>query len=432
MENDELHGGIVAKLVILWTLLFTYTTHMHSIKSDVCIVGGGPAGIMLGYLLARSGSTVSILEKWDDFFRDFRGDTIHPSTMMILEELGLLKKFLKLPVNKTKQIELRINDEDFPIADFTHLKKAPPFLGFIPQWDFLNFLAEEGKKFEGFNLHMATEATDLIYDNDTIIGVVAKQNKKEISFHADLVIAADGRKSTIRTKAKLPVVDRGAPIDVLWFELPQIDQDTDTSLGYAKNGKMFITLDRDTYWQCAYIIPKGGYEKIKKAGLADFKADLLHVAPNMKKEVAKLASFNDVKLLTVAVDYLPTWYQSNRLLCIGDAAHAMSPVAGVGVNLAIQDAVATANILTQKIKAGSVTKRDLQRVQRRRAWPSNIIQKLQVLIHHNIIVPTISSSQPIKVAWQFHLFKRFPILRRIPAWVIGMGLRQERVKKEIL
>ncbi len=400
-------------------------------ETDCVISGGGPAGIMLGYLLARSGADVVVLEKWPDFFRDFRGDTIHPSTMEVLRELGLLEKFLALPHNETRQIGLHIGREETLIADFTHLKGVPPFLAFIPQWDFLNFLAGEGKQYPGFHLLMQTEATGLIEDDARIVGVHARDAAGAFEIRAKLVVGADGRHSTVRDAARLPLEDFGAPIDVLWFRIPRTDDGTQLSLGYADRGRVLILIDRDTYWQGAFIIKKGSFDAVRAMGLDAFRANILTLAPGLAEAVKEVKSWDDVKLLSVSVDHLKRWHRPG-LVCIGDAAHAMSPVGGVGINLAVQDAVAAANILAPAFKHGGPHRSDLAALEARRARPALFIQRLQVGIHKGILARILASPRPLSLPWQVRLFRWFPYLRRLPAWLIGVGLRPEHVSRAIL
>ncbi len=398
-------------------------------KTQCCIAGGGPAGIMLGFLLARSGVDVVVLEKWPDFFRDFRGDTIHPSTMRLLRELGLLDEFLKLPHNETKQVALHFGEESVVVADFTHLNVPCPFLGFIPQWDFLNFLASKAKQYPSFHLLMETEAIGLIEEGGRVVGVRAKEKDGEIEIRADLVIGADGRHSTIREQSKIPVFDSGAPIDVLWFSVPRVDDGTGQSLGYIDKGRMMVLLDRDSYWQCAHIIHKGDLEKIKVRGLEAFRNDIAEVVPLLKSAVVEIKSWDQVKLLSVAVDHLETWHRPG-LLCIGDSAHAMSPIGGVGINLAVQDAVAAANVLIPAFGRG-VTEKDLAAIQLRREPPARYIQRFQVFAHTHIIEPILQNPSRRSVPLALKFFNWLPVLRRIPAYVIGIGWRSEHIRTDI-
>jgi len=397
------------------------------VETQCCIAGGGPAGIMLGYLLARGGIQVTILEKWPDFFRDFRGDTIHPSTMQALKELGLLDEFLKLPHNETRQVALHIGGEKAILADFTHLRQGCPFIGFVPQWDFLTFIAEKGRQHDEFDLRMETEASELIFENEKVVGLRAKDKEGFLEIKAPLVIGADGRHSTVRGQSHLPKKNLTVPIDVLWFRLPRIPSGADESLGYVDGGKFMVLINRDSYWQCGYLIKKDGFEALKEKGLDSFKKDIAMLAPFLTSAVSEIKDWDDVKFLSVTVDRLSTWYKPGLLL-IGDAAHAMSPVGGVGINLAIQDAIATANILIPAFRRpGGVTLSDLHKVQKRRMFPTKVIQKFQTLIHKKILVPVLKSRGRKALPWQFRIFSWLPILRRIPAYIIGIGPRPEHV-----
>jgi 2-polyprenyl-6-methoxyphenol hydroxylase-like FAD-dependent oxidoreductase len=387
---------------------------------------------MLGYLLARAGVEVEVFEKWPDFFRDFRGDTVHPSTLALLKELGLLDDFLALPHNETKEIAVDIASEELPVADFTHLRGVPPFIAFVPQWDFLNFMAEKGKRYPGFHLRMETEVLDLVREGGRVVGARVRNKDEEYVVRAPLVVAADGRHSTVREKAGLTPLDRGAPIDVLWFRIPRADDGTHRSLGSVAAGRVLVLIDRDSYWQCAYIIRKGDFERVKAGGIEAFRASVAATAPRLADAAQALQSFDDVKLLSVSVEHLARWFAPG-VLCIGDAAHAMSPVGGVGINLAVQDAVAAANVLAEACaRPGGVRDADLARIQKRRAWPASVIQKAQVYIHERILLPALSATEAVRVPWQLKLFKRIPYLRRIPARVIGVGVRPEHVSPRIL
>ena len=322
-----------------------------SITTTACVVGGGPAGMMLGYLLARAGVPVAVLEKHADFLRDFRGDTIHPSTMELMYELGLLDEFLKLPHSRVEHLGGQVGDTNIMLADFSHLPTHCKFIALMPQWDFLDFLAAHGKKYPTFDLHMKTEATNLIEEGGRVVGVRAKSPEGELEIRADFVIGTDGRHSTVRERAGFKVEDIGAPMDVLWFRISRRADDTSENFGHIETGRMMVMLNRTDYWQCAYVIPKDGMVKVKADGLDAFRENVAFMSPFLRDRLGEIKSWDDVKLLTVAVDRLPHWHKPG-LLCIGDAAHAMSPIGGVGINLAIQDAVAAANILAAPLKEG--------------------------------------------------------------------------------
>jgi len=395
----------------------------------VAIAGGGPAGMVLGFLLARAGIEVAVLEKHADFLRDFRGDTIHPSTLDIIWELGLLDAFLALPHSEITQFSGIVNDKAYPFVDLRHVPTHCKFLAFMPQWDFLNFLAERGRRYPAFHLLMETEAIGTLEEGASVTGVRAVGPQGEIEIHAELTVGADGRHSTLRTAAQLPVTDFGAPIDVLWLRLPRETSDPGQVFGYIKNGRIFVMLMRDTYWQCAYVIPKGGFETIKARGLDAFRSGIAQQTPFVADRVGSLQSWDDVKLLTVQVDRLKKWY-CDGLLFIGDAAHAMSPIGGVGINLAVQDAVAAANILYPALSAGTAP--DLEAVQRRRTFPTVMTQNLQLVIQNTfmsrILRSADASGQPAKRPLFLEAFKYFPLLRRIPARLIGVGFRPEHVR----
>ena len=391
-----------------------------------CIVaGGGPAGMMTGYLLARAGIGVTVLEKHADFLRDFRGDTIHPSTMDNLAELGLLDAFLRLPHQEIRYAEVEIGGERMRAADFGRLSTRCKFIAFIPQWDFLNFMAAQAKAFPGFGLSMETEAVDLIGDGDRIAGVVARSPSGERHLTADLVIAADGRHSMLRQAAGLKVRDLGAPMDVLWFRLPHGTQERGAVLGRFKAGGALIMLDRGDYWQCAFIIRKGTAETVKAQGLEAFRARVAgFVGPAAAQPIASL---DDAKLLTVTVDRLETWHRPG-LLCIGDAAHAMSPVGGVGINLAIQDAVAAANLLVGPLRRGIPADDDLRKIQQRRSFPTRATQAFQIGVQNRVIDPVLRSSEEPRLPGLVRFVQRwFPLLQGIPARIVGVGFRPEHV-----
>ena len=401
---------------------------MEKIETRCAISGGGPAGIMLGYLLARAGIDVVVLEKWPDFFRDFRGDTIHPSTMEVLKELGLLEKFVLLPHNKTRQMVGRLADRDVVMADFGTLKVAAPYIAFIPQWDFLNFMTREASVYPNFHIMMASEVSELVEENGKIVGLKAKNEKGEVEIRAELVVGADGRHSTVREKAKLTVINTDASIDVLWFRIPRVEDGNDQSYNIMQDGKMLVMLNRADYWQCADVIKKGKFEDIKAAGFAAFKASIGALDPRLAQGVQSLSDWEDVKFLGVTVDHLETWHQPG-LLCIGDAAHAMSPAGGVGINLAIQDAVGAANILIPAFRAGIPADDDNARIQSRREFPARMTQRMQINLHKRGIIPFVSNpAHRTKLPFIVWLVSKLPFLGRIPARIVGMGFRPERVE----
>ena len=383
--------------------------------------------MMLGFLLARAGIDVVVLEKHADFLRDFRGDTIHPSTLEVIYELGLIEEFLKRPHQEIREFAGQIGDEMIPLADLTHLPTHCKFLGFMPQWDFLDFIADEARTYPAFRLMMQTEVVDLLQAGNKIVGVKAKNPEGELQIHAELTVGCDGRHSIVRERAGFQVESLGAPIDVLWFRLSRKPTDPGQVLGRFVTAKIMVMLNRDEYWQCAFVIPKGAAEEIKRRGLEAFRADIVSIAPFLKDRVDELQDWQPVKLLTVLVDRLRKWYRPG-LLCIGDAAHAMSPVGGVGINLAIQDAVATANILARPLSQGYVSMSHLQKVQWRREFPTRVTQWAQVQVQERILKPVLGSRQRVRAPWFLRLFKKFPILRRIPARLIGIGVRPEHVR----
>ena len=393
-----------------------------------CIAGGGPAGMMLGFLLARAGIEVVVLEKHADFLRDFRGDTIHPSTLEVMHELGLLDAFLKRPHSEVQQANGQIGTQPVHIADFSHLPTRCKFIAFMPQWDFLDFLAEEGKRFPFFRHEMESEVVDLLHEGEHVVGVKVRTKSGERALRSDLVVAADGRHSIVRECAQLERLDLGAPIDALWLRLSKRQDDKAQVFGRIDTGRIFVMLDRGDYWQCAFVIRKGGYDELHQRGLESFRDEIARLAPFVRERVAELVSWDDIKLLTVAVDRLRRWYRPG-LLCIGDAAHAMSPIGGVGINLAVQDAVAAANILVPHLRSGgAIGTEPLARVQRRRGLPTRLTQRLQLLIQDRVMTRVLASSGPLAVPLAIRLLQRWPILRRIPARLIGMGFRPEHVR----
>jgi 2-polyprenyl-6-methoxyphenol hydroxylase-like FAD-dependent oxidoreductase len=399
----------------------------ETITTRCCIAGGGPAGMMLGFLLARAGIDVIVLEKHKDFFRDFRGDTIHPSTLELMHELNLLDEFLKVPHQEVSRLSFQIGAERIPMIDLRHLPTRCKFVALMPQWDFLDFIARQGRRYSHFDLRMETEATGVLMEGERVTGLRARTTAGDLDIRATLVVGCDGRHSTVRQSAKLEVEDVGAPIDVLWFRLSRKASDTEETGGHIEAGKMLVTLNRGDYWQCAYVIPKGGIETVKREGLAAFRDRVSEIEPFLKDRVGELKSFDDIKLLTVAIDRLRQWHKPG-LICIGDAAHAMSPVGGVGVNLAVQDAVATANILVEPLRAGTVTSEHLAAVQERRAFPMQVIQRVQVIVQERLLSPALASRERPKPPFVMRLFKWVPLLRRIPARIVGLGVRPEHIQ----
>ncbi|MBX9585306.1 MAG: FAD-dependent oxidoreductase [Gemmataceae bacterium] len=401
---------------------------VERVQTGCCVAGGGPAGMVLGYLLARAGVEVVVLEKHADFLRDFRGDTIHPSTLQVLHELGLLDDLLRRPHQEARQLRGVIGGTEVPIADFSHLSTRCRFIAFMPQWDFLDFLADHARRLPAFRLRSRAKVTGLIEEGGRVAGVRAETPGGPLEVRAALTVGADGRHSTVRDRAGLPVRDIGAPIDVLWMRVSRRDTDPDQPMGRFDRGRVFVMIYRGDYWQCAFVIPKNGYDAVRARGLAAFRDEVLGVAPFLGDRVRELASWEDIKLLTVTVARLRRWWRPG-LLCIGDAAHAMSPVGGVGINLAIQDAVATANLLAGPLRAGRVTTSDLARVQRRRELPTRLTQALQVLVQDRVINRVIGGGRgPLTPPLPVRLMERFPVLRRIPARVIGVGFRPEHVR----
>jgi len=384
---------------------------------------------MAGFLLARAGVDVVVLEKHADFFRDFRGDTIHPSTLEVMHELGLLDEFLTLPHSEAVHLGAQVGEIFVPIADLSHLPTRCKFVAMMPQWNFLDFLARQGRRYPGFHLMMGAEATGLLRAGDTVTGVTATTATpgETVEIHAELVIVADGRHSTLRPLAGLQPTEFGAPMDILWLRLSRHAGDPADSLGRLDAGRMMVLINRDDYWQCAFVIAKGGIDQVRAAGLEAFRQEIVRLMPVFADRVAELASWDDIKLLTVAVNRLPTWHKPG-LLCIGDAAHAMSPIGGVGVNLAVQDAVATANILAPRFLAGGVTDTDLAAVQRRREWPTRMTQRLQIIAQNRVVGGVLSGTSTPKPPFMLRMFSRLPILQRIPARLIGMGFRPEHVR----
>ena len=396
-------------------------------SATCCIAGGGPAGIVTAVLLARAGIDVLVLEKHADFFRDFRGDTIHPSTLQLMHELGFAEDLLRQPHQKVRDLAFHLGDATFKIVDFSHLRISFPFIAMMPQWDFLNFLAKKGEKYSGFRLRKNAEVTGLIERSGLITGVRATIPAGELEVSADLVIGADGRHSVVREKAGLNVLDIGAPIDVLWFRLSRPQDDPEETMARLGAGQLLVMINRNDYWQCGFVIPKGANEIVRTQGLGAFQEKIANLAPFARGRVAELNDWNEIKLLTVAIDRLEEWSRPG-LICIGDAAHAMSPIGGVGINLAVQDAVATANILAKPLAEKRLTLEDLRNVQKRREFPTRFTQWIQVLVQNRILQPLLSSRKLPKPPLFLRMLDRFPLLRRIPAYVVGIGVRPEHIQ----
>lgn len=401
----------------------------ETLKTTCCIAGGGPAGVMLGYLLARRGVDVTVLEKHGDFFRDFRGDTVHPSTLEVLHELGLLDEFLALPHQRVTSAGVRIGNSSFEVADFSHVPATCKFVALMPQWDFLNFLSSHGRKFPSFKLLMQHQATGLLQDNGRITGVVADNQGREVEIRADLVVGCDGRHSTTRQAAGLELVEKGVPIDVLWFRLSRKPDEPGNVLGNVNYGKALILINRADYFQAGLIIAKGSFDAVKARGLDQFRQDIGLIAPFLADRVHEIKDWDQVKILTVQINRLRRWYRPG-LLCIGDAAHAMSPAGGVGINLAIQDAVAAANILTLPLLRGDLSVGPLAAVQRRREFPTRVTQAIQSFAHRGFS-RVFMNPGPIKAPWQAKVLTRIPGIHRALGYAVGMGAQPEHVREPV-
>ena len=402
------------------------------VTTRCCIVGGGPAGMMLGLLLARAGVDVVVLETHADFLRDFRGDTIHPSTLEVMHELGVLDAFLRRPHQRLTELRGRIGDTYVTLADFRHVPAHCKFIALMPQWEFLDFLAGYAHQFPTFHLLMRAQAHTLVENGHRVVGVRGTRSNgtfasDKFEVAADLVVGADGRDSVVRAAAELPVESFGAVMDVLWLRISRRDDDPKDTFGQIDAGTMLVMLDRGTYWQCACVIPKGGYESIRAAGIESLRNRIRATSPWLGDRVDEIAAWDDVKLLTVSVDRLQRWYRAG-LLCIGDAAHAMSPIGGVGINLAIQDAVAAANILAPALLKGAAPVGLLAEVEARRMWATRATQWMQLAVQQRLIAPTLASRTRPKPPLALRLVERFPWLQRIPAYLVGVGVQAEHVR----
>ncbi|RXF75643.1 FAD-dependent oxidoreductase [Hansschlegelia zhihuaiae] len=400
---------------------------MAAFKTHCCVAGGGPAGMVLGLLLARAGVDVVVLEKHADFLRDFRGDTIHPSTLDVLADIGLLDRFLALPHQQVQTLTGYVEDEPFVIADFRRLKLARPYIALLPQWDFLDFLAEEAARLPTFRLMRRAEVKGLTRRDGKVTGVVAETPEGSLEVAADLVVGADGRRSTVRSAAGFEIERIGAPMDIMWFRLPRKETDGSATGGRFSVAGLLVTIYRGDYWQAALVIPKGGADAVRAQGLAAFKERVARLAPFAADgRLDAIGDWDQVSVLSVAVDRLKRWHAPG-VLCIGDAAHAMSPVGGVGINLAIQDAVATGNLLAARLRNGAVSDEDLARVQERRMFPTRVTQAIQLAVQNRVISPTLSARERLSPPLALRLMRRFPALTAIPARLVGVGIRPERV-----
>jgi 2-polyprenyl-6-methoxyphenol hydroxylase-like FAD-dependent oxidoreductase len=399
---------------------------MEKLQCRCCVAGGGPAGMTLGLLLARAGIEVVVLEKHADFLRDFRGDTLHPSTLEVMHELGVLHELLKRPHQKVRQLMAQMGNTEIVLADFSRLSTQCRFIALMPQWEFLNFLASQARQYPTFHLRMQAEVTGLIEDDGRVTGLRAQTPGGPLEIDAELVVGADGRHSVVRNCSGLKVDELGAPMDVLWMRLSKNTCDPQLTLRFNR-GKILVMLDRGEYWQCGFVIAKGGLEELRKRGIEHLRAGIVEIAPFLGDRVSELSDWSEIKLLTVRVDRLRHWYRPG-LLCIGDAAHAMSPIGGIGINLAIQDAVAAANILAGPFRDGAINTDDLAAVQRRRAFPTRLTQRFQVIIQNQLVARVLATSDRVALPWPQRLLNRSRLLRWIRGRIIGVGFRPEHVK----
>jgi 2-polyprenyl-6-methoxyphenol hydroxylase-like FAD-dependent oxidoreductase len=399
---------------------------MTDINRDIVIVGGGPAGMMAGLLFARAGLKVAVLEKHADFLRDFRGDTVHPSTLELFHQLGMLEDLLQLPHSRLDQASIHIAGRQMKAVDFRYLPVAAPYIAMMPQWDLLNFIATKATQYPGFDLRMETEAVDLLYDKaKRVCGVETRDGE---NLGARLVIAADGRRSVLRGKAELPLENIGAPMDVFWFRIDKPEGQGGDVFGTVQAGRFMVMIDRQDCYQCAYIFNKGQADEVKAAGLDAFRAGLRSLVPDLNAAFDQISSWDQVKMLEVALDRLERWHRPG-LLAIGDAAHAMSPIGGVGINMAVQDAVTAANVLAGPMGAGTDPDSLLEQVYSRRIKPVRRMQAMQKLAQDRVIAPLLRRIKPIeKPLFALRLLNRVPLLRRIPGRVIGLGFGRENIQ----
>jgi 2-polyprenyl-6-methoxyphenol hydroxylase-like FAD-dependent oxidoreductase len=402
------------------------TTPSSPLATTCCIIGGGPAGIMLGFLLARIGIQVTVLEKHKDFFRDFRGDTIHPSTLEVLHELGLLDKFLTIPHSQVTGLSAIVGGQRFRMSDFSHLSTHCKYIALMPQWDFLNFLSAEAARFPSFTLRMGWEATGLLRQDGAIIGVSANTPEGPVEIPATLTVGCDGRHAISREAANLPLFDYGVPVDILWLRIARQPSDPENALGYFNYGRFIILINRNDYFQAGYIIPKDTFPQIQQNGLPAFQQSIERIVPFLAGRTSEIDSWDKVKLLTIQVNRLREW-SSPGLLCIGDAAHAMSPVGGIGINIALQDAVATANLLTESLLSGTLTEHNLASVQHYRQSAVRNTQRMQVFAHR-ILHRLLRNTDPVKPPFVLRILTKFPGFEHLVGHFIGLGLQPQHIK----